>query len=106
VCNAYFSQTNNNPGTRYLRLIKSVANTVTTVVDQTVAATVASIKVIVSNGTITGRAYSGTGQTTQTGSDLTNTPVSPTTGTKHGIILAPGGYTQGNTVDNLSIILP
>ena len=106
VCNAYFTQTNNNPGTRYLRLLKSVANTVTTVVDQSVAATIASIKVIVSAGTITGRAYSAAAQTTQTGTDLTNTPASPTTGTKHGIILAPGGYTQGNTVDNLSIILP
>jgi len=106
VCNAYFTQTNNNPGTRYLRLLKSVANTVTTVLDQSVAATIASIKVIVSAGTITGRAYSAAGQTTQTGTDLTNTPVSPTTGTKHGIILAPGGYTQGSTVDNLSIILP
>ena len=91
-------------GSRYLRLLKSVSNTVTTVADSAIAAAAASIKVVVtSGGLITASAYTGAGQTTQTGSNLTNTPSSPTKATKHGILLAPGGVTQATTVDNLTL---
>lgn len=103
---SYSQQTNTNyaAGQRYLRLLKNVSGTVTTVADQAVSAAVASIKVIVNSaGDITARAYSGAGQTTQTGSDLTNSPVSPTKATKHGIMLAPGGSEQQTKVDNLSM---
>lgn len=101
----YSQQTNYSAGTRYLRLLKNVAGTVSTVTDQAVNAAVASIKVIVnSSGTITAKAYSSAGQTNQTGSDLTNTPSSPTKTTKHGIMLAPSGSdTQQTKVDNLSM---
>lgn len=91
-------------GQRYLRLLKNVSGTVSTVTDQTVSAAVASIKVIVNSaGTITARAYSSAGQTNQTGTDLTNTPSSPTKATKHGILLAPGGSEQATAVDNLTM---
>lgn len=91
-------------GSRYLRLLKSVSNTVTTVADSAIAAAAASIKVVVtSGGLITASAYTSAGQVTQTGSDLTNTPASPTKATKHGILLAPGGVTQATTVDNLTL---
>lgn len=104
ACSTYTQSSSTSAGTRYLRLIKSVGGTVSTVKDQSVSAAIASIKVLVDNaGSITGKAYSSTGQTTQTGSDLTETPSSPTKGTKHGIILAPGGWTSGTTVDSLTI---
>lgn len=100
-CNSYSQGTSTSAGTKTLRLIKSVSNVITTVVDQTIASLPASLKLITSGTSITGRAYSGAGQTTQIGTDLTS--VQTAGGTKHGIILAPGGYTQGTTVDNISI---
>jgi len=102
---SYSQQTSYSAGTRYLRLLKKVSGTVSTVADQAVNAAVASIKVIVnSGGTITARAYSSAGQVSQTGSDLVNTPASPTKATKHGILLAPSGSdTQQTKVDNLSM---
>ena len=97
----YYQTSATSAGTQYLRLIKSVANTVTTVVDQAVSTAIASIKVILSGNGITARAYTSAGQNTQTGSDLTAT--STAGGTTHGIILAPGGYTQSTTIDNFTV---
>lgn len=106
-CNTYtsvFSSYSYTAGSRYLRLIKSVANTVTTVADGAISSAAASIKVIVnSGGTITASAYTAAGQVTQTGSNLVNTPSSPTKATKHGILLAPGGASQATTVDNITL---
>lgn len=100
-CTSYTQGTSNSAGTIALRLIKSVTNTITTVLDQTLPSLPASVKLITSGTSITGRAYSGAGQVTQIGTDLTSTQTAG--GTKHGIILAPGGYTQGTTVDNITI---
>lgn len=106
VCTAYGQSSSANPGQRYLRLTRSVGGSISTLVDQAVSAAVASIKVIVNAaGQITARAYSSPGQISQTGSDLVNTPSSPIKGTKHGLILGPGGYTTGNTSDNITISL-
>ena len=102
-CATYSSSSSTSAGTQALRLIKSVANTVTTVVDQALSSLPASLKLKVAGGTITGQAFASAGQVTQIGTDLTNTPTSPATSVTHGIILAPGGYTQGTTVDNLTI---
>jgi hypothetical protein len=102
-CATYSSSSSTSAGTQALRLIKSVANTVTTVVDQALSSLPASLKLKVAGGTITGQAFASAGQVTQIGTDLTNTPASPATSVTHGIILAPGGYTQGTTVDNLTI---
>ena len=98
-CGAY-TQTSSASGTT-LRLIKSVANTVSTVLDSALASLPASLRLTTSGNSITAKAYSGAGQTTQIGSDVTSTQTAG--GTTHGIILAPGGYYQGTTVDNLSI---
>lgn len=104
ACTTYSQTSSQSAGTRYLRLIKSVSGTVSTVKDQSVSAAVASMKVIVdSAGSITAKAYSSTGQSSQTGSDLTETPSSPTKGTKHGVVLGPGGWTSGTTVDQITI---
>lgn len=105
-CTAYTqgSSVSYSAGSRYLRLLKSVSNTVTTVADQAISSAAASIKVVVnSGGTITASAYTGAGQVTQTGSNLVNTPSSPTKATKHGLLLAPGGVTQATTADNITL---
>lgn len=100
-CASYTQGSSSSAGTKALRLVKSVTNVVTTVLDQSLPSLPASLKLITSGNSITGKAYSGTGQTTQIGSDLTSTQTSG--GTQHGIIVAPGGYAQGNTVDNITI---
>jgi hypothetical protein len=102
-CASYSSSSSTSAGTNALRLIKSVANTVTTVLDQALSSLPASIKLKISGSTIIGQAFASAGQVTQINTDLNTTPTSPVTSTTHGIILAPGGYTQGTTVDNLTI---
>jgi hypothetical protein len=103
ACSAYTSASATSAGTKTLRLLKSVANTITTVVDQTIASLPASLQLITSGTSITGRAYTNAGQSVQIGTDLVTTQTAG--GTRHGLILAPGGYTQGTTVDNLTIKL-
>jgi hypothetical protein len=103
LCSAYTQTSANSAGQVSLRLIRSVANVVSTLVDQAISALPASLQVLISGNQITARAYSGVGQTTQIGSDLVNTPSSPITATQHGLIIAPGGYNQGTTADNLTV---
>ena len=94
--------------TTSMRVISSVSGTVATD-STTVLATstssrpiVASMDVKTSGNTITVKGYSGVGQTTQLGSTITRTPVSPTRGTGVGIIKAPTTEVQGSTLDNYS----
>ena len=103
LCASYTQTSANSAGQVSLRLIRSVANVVSTLVDQAIASLPASLQVLISGNQITARAYSGVGQTTQIGSDLINTPASPITATQHGLIIAPGGYNQGTTADNLTV---
>ena len=103
VCATYTSSSSTVLGTRYLRLIKSVANTVTVVLDTAVASLVSSIQVGISGVGLTLRAYSSPGQNTQIGTDITYTATGATTATQHGLLLAPGGFDQGTVVDNLTI---
>jgi hypothetical protein len=103
VCSTYTSSSSTVLGTRYLRLIKSVANTVTVVLDTAVASLVSSIQVGISGVGLTLRAYSSPGQNTQIGTDITYTATGATTATQHGLLLAPGGFDQGTVVDNLTI---
>lgn len=101
-CASYSQSSNTSAGATSLRLIKSTANVVSTLVDQAIAQLPASLQVFFNGNQIVTRAYSGAGQTTQIGSDITYTDANPTKATVHGIVLAPGGYYQGTTVDNFS----
>ena len=103
VCATYTSSSSTVLGTRYLRLVKSVANVVTVVLDTAVASLVSSIQVSTSGLGLTLRAYSSAGQNTQIGTDITYTATGATTATQHGLLLAPGGFDQGTVVDNLTI---
>lgn len=97
-CNCQTCTTNNY----YMRMLKSVAGTVSTVIsDYAVASLPAAIKVVTSGSTITEYAYSNTTMTTSLGNTST-TPASPTIGTGVGIIKAPAAVSQGTTVDDFS----
>ena len=88
----------------YLRSLKSVSGTVSTLFSDVALSTAAvSVKVITnsSTGFVTLYAYSDTSMTTQVGT-TSGTPSSPIMGTNVGIIMAPAGTTQNTVVDNFS----
>lgn len=103
VCATYTSSSTTVLGTRYLRLVKSTANVVTTVLDTAVASLIASIQVNISGVGLVLKAYSSSAQNTQIGTDITYTATGATTATQHGLLLAPGGFDQGTVVDSLTI---
>lgn len=99
-------------GTNYyteLKLYKDVSGTISTVATQQINTNtssyskVNSIKAITSGDSITVSAYSNAGLSSQLGSNLTNTPVSPIKGSKAGIIKTPTDDNSGSTLDNFSI---
>ena len=85
-----------------LSLIKSIANTVTTVTTQALSSAAASIRVILNGLSITATGYSASDQGGSTLGTLTNTATGATTTSKHGIILIPSTLQQ-TTVDNFSV---
>lgn len=93
-----------------LTIYSSVSGTVSTPSTLTVwtgssgsfTTTVGSILVSTSSNTITAKAYSAAGLTTQLGSTLTYTPSSPTKGMKVGIIKTPSNTNAGSTLDNFA----
>ena len=95
---------------QYVRFIQSIANTISQVTISTVSSIVQSFKVIISainpsktSATATIKAYSDTNLSTQIGSDLTYTPTGVAINAKYGIMIKPSTYSQGNTIDEISI---
>ena len=94
--------------TTSIRVISSVSGTVATESTTTLATStssrpiVASMEANTTGDVITIKGYSAVGQTTQLGSTITRTPVSPVKGTGVGIIKAPTTDDQGSTLDNYS----
>jgi len=91
-----------------LKLYKNVSGTISTVATHQLNSNtssyseVNSIKAITSGDSITVSGYSGAGLSSQLGSSLTNTPSSPTKGTKVGIIKTPSDANSGSILDNFS----
>lgn len=88
-----------------MRILKSVSNTVTTVVSATFAQAIGAIKVVLTGSNVAAKAYTSNTYATQLGTDLTTTSPSTPTGTAYGIILAPSSYNQGSTVDDFKVEL-
>lgn len=84
-----------------LRMVSNVAGSITTVADASIASAPAAIKLVTSGTSITATAYSDTAMTSLLGTNA-QTPSSPTRGTSVGIVKAPGGLSQGSTVDTFS----
>lgn len=103
VCSVYATNPCNCTQSYFLRIIKSVAGTVSLVASATVGTVVSAIRLITSGNSITAKAYSNTGMTTQTGSDLTASGSGATKTGNHGIILETSSYQQGTTIDEFKV---
>ena len=91
----------------YVRIIKSVAGTVTEltkwVVSSLGTSTVNSMQITTSGSEITIKPYSGTDLTSQIGSDLVYTPVGVALTSYYGIIVSPSPTSQGYEIDEITI---
>jgi hypothetical protein len=88
---------------QYIRVIQSVANTVSTVMEWTLASIAQSFKVKNSGNQITVSAYSDANMVTQIGSDLVYTPTGATITPTSGIMISPSSYNQGYSIDAVEI---
>lgn len=95
---------------QYIRFIQSASNVVTQLTSWTVGNIVQSFRVIISainpqktSATTTIKAYSDTNLSSQIGSDLTYTPTGVAINAKYGIMVKPSSYSQGSTIDEISI---
>lgn len=96
----FIPQTCSSSGTnRFIVLIRSVANTVSTVATASTSNTVATIKAIISGNSLNAIAYSNTIMTDNIGS-ITQSISNP--GPKSGIILSPSDN-QGSTVTKFNL---
>jgi hypothetical protein len=64
---------------------------------------VQSFKVITSGSSTTVKPYSDTNLVSQIGSDLTYTPTGITITPQYGLMIKPSSYSQGNTIDEITI---
>jgi hypothetical protein len=88
---------------QYVRFIQSVSGTVTTLTSWIVSTVVNSLKVTTSGSSTTTKVYSDTNLVTQIGSDLTYTPTGVTIAPNYGIMVKPSSYSQGNTIEEITI---
>jgi hypothetical protein len=95
---------------QYIRFIQSAANTISTLTSWAVAGVIQSFRVIISSinpgktsATATIKPYSDTNLSTQIGSDLTYTPTGVAINAKYGIMIKPSSYSQGTTIDEITI---
>jgi hypothetical protein len=95
---------------QYIRFIRSVANTVTQLTSWTVASVIQSFRVIISSvnpaktsATATIKPYSDANLSSQIGADLTYTPTGVAINAKYGIMVKPSSYSQGTTIDEITI---
>jgi len=88
---------------QYVRFIQSVSGTVTTLTSWIVSTVINSIKVTTSGSSTTTKIYSDTDLVNQIGSDLTYTPTGVTISPNYGIMIKPSSYSQGNTIDEITI---
>jgi hypothetical protein len=88
---------------QYVRFIQSVSGTVTTLTSWMLASVTQSFKVLTSGSSTTIKAYSDTDLVTQIGSDLTYTPTGVTITPQYGLMIKPSSYSQGNTIDEITI---
>lgn len=103
TCSSYSCGTCSATGTTnnyYLKLYNSVAGTVSEIASVTLSAVAKSIQVVTNGLGITGKAYSDTNFSSQTGSDLTHTATGATPTNMHGIIVTPSTQNQSYTVNN------
>jgi hypothetical protein len=102
TCNAYFNYSCNCTTNYFLRLIRSVANTVTQVAQQatTSNAAIANVRVVTSGQNITATAQNSSGTDIAT---ITDTSTGKTTANAHGILLSRTDFGQGNNITQINV---
>ena len=95
---------------QYVRVIRSASSVISTITTWTVASVVQSLRVIVSSvnpaktsATATIKPYSDANLSSQIGSDLTYTPTGVAINAKYGIMVRPSSFSQGTTIDEITI---
>ena len=89
---------------QYIRILQSVAGTVSLKVQQSMGATLAAAFRVRTSGTqITASAYSDSAAVTQIGSNLVYTATGATITAQNGIMIIPSSLNQGSTVDSVEI---
>jgi hypothetical protein len=89
---------------QYIRILQSVAGTVSLITQQSMGATLAAaFRVKTSGNQITASAYSDSAAVTQIGSNLVHTATGATITAQNGIMIIPSTYNQGSTIDSVEI---
>ena len=88
----------------YLRILQSVGNTVSTIVNQLIGETAPqSMKVLTSGNQITAKVYSDTSLVTQIGSDIVYTATGAAIMPAYGITVSPSSYSQSYSIGEIYI---
>lgn len=91
--------------TRKIKIIQSVSGTITDLATKSVTGAIVGIKTILSGSTISVKAYTGAGYTSETADgDTTYTASSPTKTKKHGILLMPASNSQATDIDEFKVV--
>ena len=88
---------------QYVRFIQYISGTLTTLSSWIVSTVINSLKVTTSGSSTTTKIYSDANLVSQIGSDLTYTPTGVTITPNYGIMVKPSSYSQGNTIDEITI---
>jgi hypothetical protein len=90
---------------QYVRLIKSISDTVSTVVSSLISNNkiIRSIKTLVRGDKLVAEVYENSDLTGKIGSDLVYEPTGVALTTKYGVLVKPSSYNQGNTNGEIDI---
>jgi len=88
---------------QYIRILQSVANTISVVTQWSIGTLAQSLKIKTSGSQITISAYSDTSLVTQIGSDLVYTPTGVAITPVFGLTVIPSSYNQGYSIDEVRV---
>ncbi len=87
----------------YIRIIKSVSNTISEVASWAISSAANSLRVKTSGTQLTIQAYSDASLSNQIGSDIVYSPSGAIIETEFGVSIKPSSYNQGYSIDSVSI---
>lgn len=103
VCNAFFTFSCNCTTEHRISILRSLANTVTTVSNNLFSAAIQSFRTILSGNQATIQAFSTSSYTSQIGNSIVVPISSPQKTTQHGIIKSTSSFQQGSSIDEFGV---
>lgn len=103
VCNAFFTFSCNCVTEHRISIIRSLANTVSTISNNLLSAAVQSFRTILSGSQATIQAFSTTSYTSQIGNSITQNITTPQKTSQHGIIKSTSSFQQGSSIDEFGV---